>query len=175
MSRASELIDLLREAGLSLAVAESLTGGALSDAIVSVPGASMVFRGGVVSYATDAKATVLGVDAAVLAEAGPVDPRVAVQMAEGVRRVFRTPGGPAGVGLATTGVAGPGPSDGHRQGTVFVGLSAGSWSRALPLQLDGDRPAVRAATVDLALNWAVEVLSQRGQTVLVDTSVQPRE
>jgi nicotinamide-nucleotide amidase len=109
VTAAADVLALLRERGLTLAVAESLTGGALCDAFVSVPGASAVLRGAVVAYATPVKASVLGVDAALLEREGPVHPDVARAMADGVRRVLAVDGRPADVGVATTGVAGPEP------------------------------------------------------------------
>jgi nicotinamide-nucleotide amidase len=108
------------ERGLTIAAAESLTGGQLAAAFTSVPGASAVFRGSVTAYATDLKASVLGVDADLLAEVGAVHAEVARRMAQGVRRVCR-----ADLGLATTGVAGPDPQDGRPVGTVFVAVAAG--------------------------------------------------
>ena len=113
-----ELVRELAEAGRTVAVAESLTGGQLAAAITAVPGASAVFRGSVTAYATDLKATLLGVDPELLARAGAVDAEVARQMAEGVRSRLG-----ADFGLATTGVAGPLPQDGKAVGTVFLGLS----------------------------------------------------
>ena len=98
----------LDAAGATVAVAESLTGGLLAAALVAVPGASRCFRGSVTAYATDLKASVLGVDAGLLAARGAVDAEVAGQMAEGVRRLMG-----ADYGVATTGVAGPDPQDGQ--------------------------------------------------------------
>jgi nicotinamide-nucleotide amidase len=134
----------------TVAVAESLTGGLLAAAITSVPGASQVFRGSVTAYATDIKASVLGVDAELLAREGAVDAEVARQMAEGVRRLFG-----ATVGLATTGVAGPTQQDGKPVGLVYIGYaSAGCEPVAEELRLDGDREAIRAQTVRNALALA---------------------
>jgi nicotinamide-nucleotide amidase len=149
VSRAETLLAALAARGLTLAVAESLTGGLLADALVRVPGASAVFRGGIVSYATDLKATLLGVDAALLAEQGAVHPEVARQMAEGVRRVCG-----ADVGLATTGVAGPDAQDGHAPGEVFVAVATGAGTVVVPLVLPGDRAEIRAATVQAVLDIA---------------------
>lgn len=112
-----ECCRLLIEAGTSFAVAESLTGGDLASIFVSVPGISEVFRGGVVAYATETKASVLGVSHERLSEFGPVDGVVAAEMAKGAADLFD-----AKVALSTTGVAGPGPADGHAAGTVWVGL-----------------------------------------------------
>src|SRR5699024_4781408 len=128
----------LRRQGRTLAVAESLTGGLLAASIVAVPGASAVFRGGAVAYATDTKAAVLGVEEAWLAARGPVDPRVATMMADGARRLFA-----ADLALATTGVAGPGPADGHAAGTVYLACTGAGRERVRGVRLSGDRQAVR--------------------------------
>ena len=149
MSGAENLLAALRARGLTLAVAESLTGGLLADALVRVPGASAVFRGGIVAYATDLKTTLLGVDAALLAAQGAVHPEVARQMAEGVRRVCG-----ADVGLATTGVAGPDAQDGHAPGEVFVAVATGAGTVVVPLVLPGGRAEIRAATVEAVLDIA---------------------
>ena len=137
---------MLHERGETLAVAESLTGGALGAALVAVPGVSTTFRGGVIAYATELKSELLGVDADQLAKQGPVDPDVAVAMAVGVRERLG-----ATWGLATTGVAGPDPQDGHPPGVFFVALAGPDGSRVEALALDGDRAAVRAAAVAAAL------------------------
>lgn len=146
MSAADLLADLAAR-GLSLAVAESLTGGALCAELVAVAGASAVLRGGVVSYATDLKAQLLGVDADLLAREGAIHPRVAEQMAAGVRSRLG-----ADLGVATTGVAGPDPQDGHDPGEVWVGIATAQGARAVRLHLRGDRAAIRRATVDAALD-----------------------
>lgn len=144
---ADVVIARLRRDGLRLAVAESLTGGLLGAELVAVPGASAVFRGGALTYATDSKARVLGVDTALLAAHGPVHPQVAVQMADGARSLFG-----ADLALATTGVAGPGPAEGHPAGSVYVACTGqGREPRVRRYGLAGDRPAVRGAVVQLAL------------------------
>ena len=148
---AAQALAALRACKATLAVAESLTGGALAAEIVSVPGASQVFRGGAVTYATDTKAEVLGVSAERLAQAGPVDSCVAEQMARGAAQLFR-----ADYALATTGVAGPGSADGIEAGTVFVSVFTppGSYTRQLTLR--GNRGDVRAGTVEAALRFLIE-------------------
>ena len=138
---------------MSLAVAESLTGGLVADAIVSVPGASAVFRGGVVAYASDLKATLLGVDPALLARVGAVDENVVAQMAQGVAERLG-----ADLGLATTGVAGPDEQDGHPVGTVFVAVArVGHGAKVAQLSLHGDRATIRALSVRAVLDLALEV------------------
>jgi nicotinamide-nucleotide amidase len=150
---AAALLEATASRGWTLAVAESLTGGLVTARLVDVPGASAVLRGGVTAYATDAKASLLGVDAALLAQRGAVDPEVARQMAAGVRRVLR-----ADVGLATTGVAGPDPQDGKGPGTVHVAVSTPERTQTLDLVLPGDRSAVREATVVAVLELARRVV-----------------
>jgi nicotinamide-nucleotide amidase len=143
---AERVVRRLREAGETVAVAESLTGGLLAARIVDVPGASAVLRGAVVAYATELKHTLLGVDDGLLAREGAVHPEVAEQMARGVRdRLAAT------WALATTGVAGPDPQDGHPAGTVYLGLAGPDVVRSTGLRLSGDRAQVRAWTVDAAL------------------------
>jgi nicotinamide-nucleotide amidase len=149
---AADVLALLRERGRTLAVAESLTGGLLTDAFVQVPGASAVLLGGIVSYATELKHEVLGVDRGLLEAEGPVHPEVARQMADGVRRALAIGGRIADVGVATTGVAGPEPQGGRTAGTVYAGVAIGSRLVAVAGSFTGDRAAVRAAAVRLALD-----------------------
>lgn len=153
MTDAAPLLAALRHRGWTIAAAESLTGGLVASAIVDVPGASASMRGGVVAYATEVKASVLGVDADLLARVGAVDPEVAVQMAAGVRRLLG-----ADVGVATTGVAGPDPQDGMPVGTVCIGVVTpeGGWSTQTVY--DGDRAGIRRQTVDAAIARCLDLL-----------------
>jgi nicotinamide-nucleotide amidase len=155
---AERVLQLLRDRGRTLAVAESLTGGLLVDAFVRVPGASAVLVGGVVAYATPVKRSVLGVDPVLLDREGPVDPEVARQMADGVRRVLAVDGRTADVGVSTTGVAGPEGQGGKPPGTVWVGVAVGDRLLARGATLTGDRAEVRAGAVDLALGALLEAL-----------------
>ena len=148
---AAEVIRSFAARGLTLAVAESLTGGLVVAELVSVPGASAVVRGGVVAYATELKHDLLGVDAALLAAGGPIQSSVAEQMASGVRRRLG-----ADVGLATTGVAGPDPQDGHPPGEVWIAVASSTGVRSVRLELGGDRAAIRRETVDAVLGLALE-------------------
>jgi nicotinamide-nucleotide amidase len=156
------LVRRLTGLGLTVAAAESLTGGLLAATIVDVPGASAVFNGGVVAYATPVKHSLLGVDAALLAARGAVDPVVAEQMADGVRRACAVEGTAADLGLSTTGVAGPDWQDGRAPGTVYVGIASPRGIRSVALDLDGSRPAVRAAAVAAAIAAALEELDVIG-------------
>jgi nicotinamide-nucleotide amidase len=155
---AERLVARLKELNWTLGVAESLTGGLVAAAVVAVPGASAVLRGGVVAYATDLKQTLLGVDETLLAAHGPVHPRVAVQMADGARRALGHGADPADVGIATTGIAGPVSPDGQPVGTVHLAVSTPLGSRVESLQLSGDRDQIRAEAVTLALRLAFEAL-----------------
>lgn len=153
MTHAAELLEALAARRWTVAVAESLTGGLLTSAIVDVPGASTSLRGGVVAYATDVKRDLLGVDGQLLAAVGAVHPDVAAQMADGIRRVVG-----AEVGIATTGVAGPEPQDGQAVGTVCIAVVTPDAAWATSVQFDGDRAAIRAATVRAALAAAIALL-----------------
>lgn len=134
--------------GLTLGVAESLTGGLIASRLVNVAGASRWFRGGVVSYVSEVKFDVLGV------ERGPVvSESAAIEMAQGVRRVVGSD-----IGLGITGVAGPDAQDGHKPGTVFVGWSMGSEEGVTSFRLPGDRPRVRAYGAISALDVLRRVL-----------------
>jgi nicotinamide-nucleotide amidase len=152
VTTADAVVRELARRGLTVAVAESLTGGLLVAELVSVPGASVVVAGGVVAYQTPLKHQLLDVPADLLADRGAVDPDVAVAMAVGVRTALAVEGRVADVGLATTGVAGPDPQDGHEPGTVYVALSAGGATRVTRLALEGDRAAIRSATVSESLS-----------------------
>jgi len=155
-SLAADLVARLTAAGLTVAVAESLTGGLVSAALTEPPGASLVVRGGVLAYASDVKAQVLGVDEVLLAQVGAVDPVVAEQMAAGVRSLMG-----ATYGLATTGVAGPDPVDGKPVGTVYVALVGPGFSRVKALDLSGDRSGIRAQSVLAILMLLAEELAAK--------------
>jgi PncC family amidohydrolase len=143
---AGQVILLLRQAGGTVAAAESLTGGLVVAALTTVPGASHAVRGGVVAYATELKAPLLGVPQAMLDKHGAVYPGVAAAMADGVRQRLG-----ATFGVATTGVAGPDPQDGQPVGTVHIAVSADNDTVVRTLALDGDRDRIRRLTVERLL------------------------
>jgi nicotinamide-nucleotide amidase len=157
---ASDIIAELIRRRLTIAVAESLTGGLLVAELISVPGASAVVAGGVVAYTTALKHSLLGVDAALLASRGAVDPDVAAAMADGVRVACAVDGIPASIGVSTTGVAGPDPQDGKPVGTVFVGVSTASGTRVFDLTLGGPRNALRRRVVSESLLQLKKVLTE---------------
>ncbi|MBW3080555.1 CinA family protein [Bifidobacterium saguinibicoloris] len=175
---AALLLRACERKGLKIACAESLTGGLLADAFVRIPGASHVLLGSAVTYDIRAKASILGVDGDLLEREGAVHPEVARQMAIGTARLYAQPEyGDTVIGLATTGVAGPGPDGDKPAGLVYVGVSLptaampsdrpepsdgvmgndvvrldgctpdGRRTVAIELRLEGDREQVREATV----------------------------
>ncbi|MCC3292749.1 CinA family protein [Arthrobacter sp. zg-Y1110] len=153
---AGEVVAAARDAGLTIATAESLTAGMLCAELGSVPGASAVLQGGVVAYQNGIKLSVLGVPAELLAQAGSVDGRVAEHMAAGARRVLG-----ADVGVATTGVAGPETHDGKPVGTVFLGIATSEGTSVREFLFAGDRTAIRTAACSEALSMLASVLEDR--------------
>ncbi|SDG15549.1 nicotinamide-nucleotide amidase [Sinosporangium album] len=150
---AARVIALLGVRGGTLAVAESLTGGLIGARLTEVPGASAVFVGGVISYATGLKERLLGVPAALLAREGAVHPEVASAMASGVRDLCG-----AEYGLAVTGVAGPEPQDGRPVGTVHIAVSGPSGISRVDTVFNGSREHIRNATVEVAFDLLARVL-----------------
>lgn len=151
-------MDLLRSLGRrgeTLATAESLTGGMLASLIADVPGISRVFMGGVVAYASAAKESVLGVDAALVARHGVVSQECALAMARGVRGTFG-----ATWGVSTTGVAGPDRQEGHDVGTVWIAVAGPENAVARCLALVGDRREIREQTCAEALSLLDATLGQ---------------
>jgi nicotinamide-nucleotide amidase len=147
---ASAILALLRERGRTLAVAESLTGGLVSAALTSVPGASLSFRGGIVAYDNAVKIAQLGVVPETLATAGAVSEAAALEMARGARERLG-----ADVGLSTTGIAGPDGGTAEKPvGLVWIALDDAQ-TRTWRLQLRGDRDAIarRATTAALGALW----------------------
>lgn len=155
---ASRVIAAATARSRSIAVAESLTGGLVLAALVDVPGASLVLRGGVVAYDTALKHSLLGVDAELLAARGAVDPAVAIGMAEGARLAAAVGGAPADVAVSTTGVAGPEPQDGRPVGLVFIGVASERGSSARELRLRGARASIRAQAATAALEALLEAI-----------------
>lgn len=157
----SALIAELAAAEMTVACAESLTGGLLAALLTEVPGSSAVVRGGLVVYATDLKHTLAGVDRVLLDERGPVDPDVAIALARGVRTACG-----AAIGIGLTGVAGPDQQDGVAVGTWFVALAGappgGTYIEDLTAHFPGesrDDPTTRPDIRNAAVRAAVALLS----------------
>ena len=157
LSPSRNLGELLRERRLSIATAESCTGGALAAALTAIPGASDYFPGGVVAYSPASKSAILGVPAAVIAADGVVSERCALAMAQGARRVCRT-----SLGLATTGIAGPSGGEPDKPvGLVFIALAWGDGAVCRRFLYSGDRATVIATATHDALTLAVAHLHGR--------------
>jgi len=146
---AERAVARLRALGHTLATSESLTGGLIGAAVTSVPGASEVYLGGVVAYATEMKARLSGVPIPLLHEYGAVSEQSVLEMAAGVSRRSG-----ADWGLAASGVAGPTAQEGHQPGTVWVAVSGPGVRTAALHRFQGDRASVR----DQAVRAALELL-----------------
>jgi nicotinamide-nucleotide amidase len=151
------VLQLLKERGLTLGCAESCTGGLIAKRMTDLPGASQVFRGGVVSYTNEVKASVLGVPQEMLDQYGAVSAPVAQAMAEGARKLLG-----CDIALASTGVAGPDKDDrGNEVGTMFVAIATREGTYVRPLNL-GNRPVrarLRTQTAHHAFDLARRYLS----------------
>ena len=146
-ARAAEVIAKLTDSGLTVATAESCTGGLLAGALTSVPGSSDVVYGGFVTYANEAKIAMLGVPFGLLRQHGAVSKEVAIAMAEGAQAAAGTH-----LAVAITGVAGPGQSEQKPAGLVHITVASEAGTRHLRKQFTGlDRDGVRQATVLAAL------------------------
>ncbi len=143
---AQALIRGLQAQSLTVATCESLTGGMICAALVDVPGASCVVRGGLITYQTDTKSLLAGVDAGLIETHGVVSAEVAKAMAAGTRNALH-----ADIAVSATGMASPGEIGDPPAGTVFVGLASATGVQAVELHLTGDRQAVRQQTVDTAI------------------------
>ena len=165
ISLAAQVHRLLSERGQTIATAESLTGGGVGSSLTHMPGASTNYLGGFIAYSPSLKIDLLGVSSALIAEVGTVDPQVANAMALGAQRATG-----ADWALATTGVAGPGDSDGVSQGTVYLALVGPGKEAAMPPRYSvmrlkfglRDREFVRRATVIHALELVRRTLSGLG-------------
>lgn len=156
------VIDELIRRKLTVAVAESLTGGLLTAELIRPAGASATVLGGVVAYHGQLKNSLLGVSAAALSVDGAVNGAVAEQMALGVRRHLSLGDRETSIGLATTGVAGPQAHEGVPPGIVYVGLSMDDETTSRRFAFSGNRDTVRAATVAAAISWLASILELAG-------------
>lgn len=152
MTTACKVIHALR--GNSLVTAESCTGGGIGAALTAVPGASEVYKGGIISYCNELKQELLGVSAGVLETCGAVSEPTAIAMAEGARKLLN-----ADYAVSVTGLAGPGGDEfGHEVGTVFIGFADSQKSLAKEYRFSGDRESVRQQAVEEALQLILECI-----------------
>ena len=149
------VLDLARGRGLTIAVAESCTGGLLGARLTSVPGSSDVVLGGVIAYSNAVKTAELGVDPSAIAADGAVSERVALQMAAGARARIG-----ASIGISLTGVAGPGGGSEEKPvGTVWMGVDVGGEARAVRNVFIGDREEIRFRSSQFALDLVRRALT----------------
>ena len=153
---ASLQAELLRRKAM-IATAESITGGELGTLLTAAPGASDTYLGGVVSYASEVKRTVLSVSAETIERHGVVSGECASEMAQGVRSLMS-----ADYAVSTTGVAGPAPQEGKPVGTVFVAVAGPDGVRVEELHLSGERAEIRGSAVLEAVAVALEVVAGNG-------------
>jgi PncC family amidohydrolase len=153
---AQEIGDRLRSRGLTLAVAESCTGGLLGDYITDVPGSSDYFLGGVLAYSNPVKQALLAVRAETLETHGAVSPQCAAEMAQGVRRLLGSD-----VALSVTGIAGPGGGTAAKPlGLTYIHLSALGCERGLRAVWPGDRRANKVDSALAALRLLLDYLEE---------------
>lgn len=142
------IVETLAKKGLTIATAESCTGGMAASTIIDYPGASSVFMNGIVSYSNNAKMKFLGVKAETLEKYGAVSAQTAAEMCEGTARVSGTD-----IGISTTGVAGPGGGTPEKPvGTVYIGIHTPSGTFTKLLQLSGTRAEIRRQTTEILLD-----------------------
>ncbi|MDO5114719.1 MAG: CinA family protein [Synergistaceae bacterium] len=149
---AEETIALFREKGLSLALAESCTGGMIAAALTGIAGASDIFWGSAVTYINDAKENILGVSGGTLKKYGAVSAECAAEMALGARKIYASD-----IALSVTGIAGPGGGSAEKPvGTVWFGFASERGSSSFLRRFDGCRGEVRRQTVEEALSYLIE-------------------
>ncbi len=150
--KTKELVLLLKEKGLTVATAESCTGGGIGHAITAVSGSSAVYAGGVISYTNEVKEKILGVPAQTLETFGAVSSQTARAMAEGVRSLLHTD-----FGISVTGLAGPdGDGSGKPVGLVYIGVACRERTDVHEFLFQGNRDAVRSQAVDAAIGLLYE-------------------
>lgn len=160
LALAASVVHTMTERDLTLATAESLTGGLLGATVTDVPGASRVYLGGAIAYTTRAKLDMLAVDRVEVEAFSVISSQVASGMASGIRDLTD-----ADWTIGVTGVAGPDSQDGHAPGEVWIcvrGPQIGTLPAPIQtqqFQFGGDRRAVREATVDAALSMLLRILS----------------
>ena len=157
MSQAIRLAEVLVDQGLTLATAESCTGGGLSHLLTTIPGASAFFIGGIIAYQNDIKVKFLGVPQATLVEHGAVSSPTAGAMAEGCRNRFSTD-----IAVSITGIAGPdGGSPEKPVGLVFVAVAVDQHTRVAEHIFPGNREQVRQAAIAAALDQILEAIADK--------------
>jgi PncC family amidohydrolase len=148
------IVRTMKRRGLTLATAESITGGGVAAAITDVAGSSAIFLGSIVTYSDASKTKFLGIPRRILTRSTAVSEVVARDMAESVRKQFGSD-----FAISTTGVAGPGKAYGQRAGTVWVAIASQRETVTIELALRGDRDSIRKATIESALACLSRILT----------------
>ncbi len=157
----AELVASAIAANITVATAESLTGGMVAATIIQVPGSSGMLQGGIIAYQNSIKERLLGVSASLLETQGAVDPQVASAMALGAC----TAAG-ARVGISTTGVAGPEPHQGKDVGHVYIGVALDGESKSYEYHFAGDREMIRLQATQEAISLLQQVINAAGEQKL---------
>lgn len=156
LSLTEYIVKALEKNGLTLAAAESCTGGMVSSAIVDYAGASAVFLSGIVSYSNEAKMRFLGVKSDTLDKFGAVSAETAAEMCEGTAKAIG-----ADIGISTTGVAGPGGGSAEKPvGLVYIGIYFNSKTYTKRLDLKGSRTEIREQTTLILLNELKNIIDK---------------
>ncbi len=149
---------IMRTRGMTMATAESCTGGLISALVTAVPGSSEYYLGGAVTYANESKVSMLGVDPVVLAQHGAISAPAAVQMADGIRSRLGSD-----LAVSVTGIAGPGGGTAEKPvGLVFIGIAAASGVTVTRHHFRGSRDRVRATAATAALRAVLEAANRMG-------------
>ncbi|MEA4873677.1 MAG: CinA family protein [Synergistaceae bacterium] len=149
---AEKLIEEAALRNVTIALAESCTGGMIAGVLTDIPGASKVFLGSAVTYSNEAKIDILGVDPDIINDHGAVSSHCAEKMAEGAKRIFRSE-----IALSVTGIAGPdGGSAEKPVGTVWFGISSNDATYTFKKQFSGERALIRNSAVKTALEALLE-------------------
>ena len=150
-----QIIEMLNNRNETISVAESLTAGGLANALTSASGSSSIFIGGLTAYRNEIKIEMLGVDSKLIEENTVVSEAVAIAMADGAIKKFGSTWA-----IATTGVAGPGPLEGHLPGEAWIAIR-GPINQAIQLTLQGNREQVRSGTISTAIATLARILKAR--------------
>jgi len=151
--QAAAIIKIMKGKGLTLATAESITGGGLGEVFTSISGASAVYQGGIITYSDVSKTKFLGILKRTLNKYTAVSEEVAIEMAQSVRAQFKSD-----YAISTTGVAGPGRAYDQKVGTVWIAIDSRLGTTSVQLALSGDRAQIRHATIESALATFTRIL-----------------
>lgn len=148
-----EISDTLTKKGLRLSIAESCTGGFISNAVTNLPGSSRFYEMSVISYSKNSKISVLGISASLLKKYGMISEETAIAMAESVRKI-----GDTDISLSITGIAGPEITEDKDAGLIYMAVATGDWVESKGIRLTGDREKIKKKASYEALRFLDQVL-----------------